>query len=65
IREGFEVEITDVAARGLEEEWEGKILDQDSVEELIELSREYGFNAGGEGGEYETRVVGFPEEMGR
>ncbi len=60
IREGFEVEITSVAARGLDESWEGRILDEDSVNELIELSREYGFNAAGEGGEYETKVVGFP-----
>lgn len=60
IREGFEVKITSVAARGLNESWEGKTLDKDSVEELIELSREYGFNAAGEGGEYETKVVGFP-----
>lgn len=62
IREGFEIEITEVAARGLEESWEGKVLDEESVEELIELSREYGFNAAGEGGEYETRVVEFPEQ---
>ncbi|MFB6191044.1 MAG: diphthine--ammonia ligase [Candidatus Nanohaloarchaea archaeon] len=59
VREGFEVEITEVAARGLEESWTGRTLDSDSIEELIELSREYGFNAAGEGGEYETRVTGF------
>jgi asparagine synthase (glutamine-hydrolysing) len=60
IREGFEIEITSVAARGLNESWEGRVLNEDSVEELIELSREYGFNAAGEGGEYETKTVGFP-----
>ena len=63
IREGFEIQITDVAARGLEKSWEGKILDEESVEELIELSKEYGFNAAGEGGEYETKVLGFPLKM--
>ncbi|PSG99577.1 MAG: hypothetical protein BRC28_03950 [Nanohaloarchaea archaeon SW_4_43_9] len=63
VREGFRVEITDVAARGLEKSWEGKILDQESVDKLIELSREYGFNPAGEGGEYETKVVGFPNSM--
>jgi len=46
--------------RGLDETWEGRVLDKDSVDELIELSREYGFNAAGEGGEYETKVIGFP-----
>ncbi len=63
VREGFEVEITSVAARGLEESWERRVLDEESVEELIDLSREYGFNAAGEGGEYETKVNGFPEKM--
>lgn len=60
MREGFEVKITSVAARGLDKTWEGKVLDEDSIDELIELSREYGFNAAGEGGEYETKTIGFP-----
>ncbi|MFB6145091.1 MAG: diphthine--ammonia ligase [Candidatus Nanohaloarchaea archaeon] len=63
VRKGFEVEITHIAARGLDDSWIGEVLDEDSVEELIELSQEYGFNAAGEGGEYETRVIGFPEEL--
>jgi asparagine synthase (glutamine-hydrolysing) len=63
IREGFKVEITSVAARGLEQSWEGRVLDEESVEELIELSKEYRFNAAGEGGEYETKVIGFPENV--
>ncbi|MFP4038442.1 MAG: hypothetical protein ACLFTA_01515 [Candidatus Nanohaloarchaea archaeon] len=41
----------------------GTVLDEEKVEELIQLSREYGFNAAGEGGEYETKVVGFPDSM--
>jgi asparagine synthase (glutamine-hydrolysing) len=60
VNEGFKVEITDFAAHGLTEEWVGKVLDEESVEELIESSKEYGFHAAGEGGEYETKVVGFP-----
>ena len=60
IREGFKVEITSVAARGLTEEWKGTVLDSNKVDELIELSHEYGFNAAGEGGEYETKIIGFP-----
>lgn len=63
VREGFEIEITDVAARGLTEEWEGKVLDEESVEELLDLGEEYRFHPAGEGGEYETRVVGFPGEL--
>ncbi|MFB6203303.1 MAG: diphthine--ammonia ligase [Candidatus Nanohaloarchaea archaeon] len=63
VREGFSVEITEVAARGLDESWEGTVLDMEKVEELVELSQEYGFNAAGEGGEYETRVAEFPSGM--
>ncbi|WEL23777.1 diphthine--ammonia ligase [Candidatus Nanohalovita haloferacivicina] len=63
IREGFKVEITSVAARGLTEEWEGEVLDEENIEELLDLADEYRFNAAGEGGEYETRVVGFPVSL--
>ncbi len=63
IREGFEVKITDVAARGLDESWEGKVLDEKNVEELLELADEYRFHPAGEGGEYETKTVGFPNEL--
>ena len=63
VKEGFEVQITDIAARGLTEDWEGKLLDEDSVEELIKLSEEFRFHAAGEGGEYETRVLGFPDSI--
>jgi diphthine-ammonia ligase len=63
VREGFEVEITDVAARGLEESWEGRVLDEGDIEELLDLAEEYRFHPAGEGGEYETKVVGFPEEL--
>ncbi|MFB6292093.1 MAG: diphthine--ammonia ligase [Candidatus Nanohaloarchaea archaeon] len=63
VREGFNIEITKVAARGLDESWEGRELDGEAVEDLIELSQEYGFNAAGEGGEFETVVTGFPSSM--
>jgi asparagine synthase (glutamine-hydrolysing) len=63
IREGFKVEIVDTAARGIDESWKGKVLDEEKVEDLIDLSEEYRFNAAGEGGEYETRVRGFPQDF--
>lgn len=63
VREGFRVEITDVAARGLEQRWEGTILTDENIDEFLDLAEEYRFNAAGEGGEYETVVRGFPEEM--
>ncbi|MFB6116764.1 MAG: diphthine--ammonia ligase [Candidatus Nanosalina sp.] len=65
VREGFEVEITDVAARGLDESWIGRVLDEENIEELLDLAKEYRFHPAGEGGEYETKVVGFPEELVR
>lgn len=63
IREGFEVEITSVAARGLEENWEGTVLDKHNIDGFLELAQEYRFNSAGEGGEYETVIRGFPDEM--
>jgi len=63
IREGFEVEITSVAARGLEERWEGTVLDEQNIDEFLELAEEYRFNSAGEGGEYETVIRDFPGNM--
>jgi asparagine synthase (glutamine-hydrolysing) len=63
IRQGFEVEITSVAARGVTDEWVGTVLNKEKVDELNDLSEEYGFNAAGEGGEYETKVFGFPDSV--
>ena len=63
IREGFEVKITTVAARGLETHWEGTVLDEQNIDEFLGLAEEYRFNAAGEGGEYETVITGFPEDM--
>jgi diphthine-ammonia ligase len=63
VREGFEVEITELAARGLDESWVDRVLDEEAVEELLDLADKYRFHPAGEGGEYETKVVGFPEEL--
>ena len=57
---GFGVMITSVACDGLDESWIGKILDQESLKVLIQLSEKYRFNVDGEGGEYETLVVRGP-----
>lgn len=62
---GFGVMITSVACDGLDESWIGKILDQDSLQELIQLSEKYRFNVDGEGGEYETLVVRGPHFDGK
>ncbi len=52
--------IVEVAAEGLGKEWVGKEIGPSEAEKLIELSRKYGFNPAGEGGEYETFVIDAP-----
>ena len=60
IEHGFEIMITGVSAEGLTEAWLGRILDQRIVEELAALASKHRFHVEGEGGEYETLVVGGP-----
>ena len=57
---GFEVMVVSVSAYGLGEEWLGKILTEDDVRRLQELEKKYGVNSCGEGGEFETLVLGGP-----
>ena len=57
---GMEIIITAVAARGLDEGWLGRALDQAASEELKRLSLRYGFDVCGEGGEMETLVLDAP-----
>ena len=57
---GVEFVITAVAARGLDEGWLGKIVDRAAARELKGLSRRYGFDVCGEGGEMETLVLDAP-----
>ena len=60
IENGFKIMITSVSCEGLDGKWLGKILDLENVQELKSLSEKYRFNVDGEGGEYETFVVGGP-----
>ncbi|MCD6402902.1 MAG: diphthine--ammonia ligase [Candidatus Aenigmarchaeota archaeon] len=57
---GFRVIITSVSCDGLNEEWLGKELTDESIKELVELSKKFGFNPAGEGGEFETFVLSSP-----
>ena len=52
--------LTSVSAEGLDERWLGRIMDEKAVEELISLSRKFGFNVALEGGEGETLVLDCP-----
>ncbi len=56
----FEVIIAAVAASGLGEDWLGRRIDEECIEDLKELNRKYGIHMGGEGGEYETLVLDMP-----
>jgi diphthine-ammonia ligase len=60
IENGMSIIITAVAAMGLDEAWLGRTLDGDALEELNSISRRYGVDVCGEGGEMETLVIDAP-----
>ena len=60
IETGFEFVVTAVSAEGLGREWLGRKVDKKAAEELERLSREYGINPCGEGGEFDTFVTNCP-----
>ncbi|MCL7402216.1 MAG: diphthine--ammonia ligase [Thaumarchaeota archaeon] len=60
IKSNFQVMVTGVAALGLTMEWLGKIITEEDVEKLEEVSKKYGVNVCGEGGEMETIVLDCP-----
>ena len=57
---GFDVMIASVSSEGLGREWLGKRLVMGNLGELEELSKKFRFNVDGEGGEFETLVLGAP-----
>ncbi|MBI2530204.1 MAG: diphthine--ammonia ligase [Candidatus Diapherotrites archaeon] len=57
---GFHFIITKIACAGIGKEWLGKEIGIKEAEQLIALGRKSGFNAAGEGGEYETLVLDAP-----
>lgn len=56
----FDVIITGVYAYGFSREWLGRKIDENTVEALMELNRQYSVSLVGEGGEYETLVLDAP-----
>ena len=54
-----------IAGKRPEEEWLGKILDDESLRRLKSLSLKHRFNIDGEGGEFETVVLSSPCMDGR
>ncbi len=60
IAESYDVVVTAVAADGFTEDWLGRSLDSEAVEEILELQDERGVHPLGEGGEYESLAVAGP-----
>ena len=60
IEAGFEIMLTSVSCEGLNHDWLGHVLTSNSLEDLHALSVQHRFNVDGEGGEYETFVLGGP-----
>ncbi|WP_049922827.1 diphthine--ammonia ligase [Halopiger djelfimassiliensis] len=57
---GFEIEIIQVAAHGLDDSWLGRTIDREALADLEALHEEYGVHVLGEGGEFETLVIDGP-----
>jgi len=59
----FKIKIVKVAADGLDDKWIGKVIDEDVINKLIKLNEKNGINVAGEGGEYESVVEEFPNDL--
>ncbi|PNX54029.1 MAG: TIGR00289 family protein [Thermoplasmata archaeon M9B2D] len=57
IHAGFHIMIVGVFAQGFDDTWLGRIIDKQTIDELVDLHRKHGINIAGEGGEYETLVL--------
>ena len=62
---GFEVMLSSGSCEGLDASWIGRVLNEEHLRELEALSLQFRFNVDGEGGEYETLVIGGPHLPGR
>lgn len=64
IEHGFKIMITSVSAEGIDESWLGHVLTEASFATLESLASKHRFHVEGEGGEYETLVLGGPHVEG-
>lgn len=60
IENNFDTRIVSVAAMGLDDSWLGRKIDRECLSDLLELKGKYRINVAGEGGEYDTLVLGAP-----
>ena len=57
---GFKIMICGVAAWGLDESWLGRIIDDETIYELVKLNEKYHVDIAFEGGEAETLAIDGP-----
>lgn len=60
VEKGFKVIISGVFAYPLDESWLGKEIDNELIERLVLLGKDFGLSVSGEGGEIETTVLDAP-----
>lgn len=56
----FDIIITSVSAEGFDENWLGRRIDENCIDDLVKLNKKFGINISGEGGEYESLVLDAP-----
>lgn len=57
---GFKIVICGVAAWGLDESWLGRVIDDETIDELVRLNEKYKVDIAFEGGEAETLAIDGP-----
>lgn len=57
---GFKIMICGVAAWGLDESWLGRVIDDETVDEIVKLNEKYRLDIAFEGGEAETLAIDGP-----
>jgi ABC transporter with metal-binding/Fe-S-binding domain ATP-binding protein len=60
VNSGLDIIFTGVYAEGLDENWLGRRIDRNCIDDLKKLNRKYGIHLTGEGGCYETLVLDCP-----
>ncbi len=60
VRAGFKIIIVGVFAYGLDETWLGKIISEEAIDDLVNVTTKHTINVAGEGGEFETLVLDGP-----
>lgn len=57
---GFQIHIVAVAAAGLDQSWLGRVIDHETIDQLVTCRDTHGIHVMGEGGEFETVVTDGP-----